>query len=200
MTLSCVAVLSLLLASSAFVAPAAYAFANGQNASVVIGQPNFTSSSHVALNINSSRLNGPYDAKFDSSGNLWVVDSAESRVLEFTAPLTTDEKASLVLGEPNFSTSYLGGSTATNGSVLYLPEAIAFDSSGNLWVSDTGQARIVEFTSPFSTGETAALALGVPDLNTAGDTTSPASQTNLNSPAGLAFDSAGNLWVGDWGL
>jgi sugar lactone lactonase YvrE len=199
LALSGLAVLSLLLASNALVAPAAYAFANGQNASTVIGQPNFTTGLGILPIVNASRLDAPYDVKFDSSGNMWVVDSADSRILEFTPPFTIDEKASVVIGEPNLSTTYPGGSLVTNGTVLYVPEAIAFDSSGNLWVSDTGEARILEYTQPFTTGENASLALGVPNLQTAGDTTTPASQTNLNTPVGLTFDSSGNLWVADGG-
>ena len=191
--------LSLLLVSSLVIAPRALAFANGENASVVLGQPNFNSKSNIAPLINGSRFSNPTDVKFDSSGNLWVVDASNGRILEFAAPLTSDEKASVVLGEPDFTTSYLGYSLNTNGTVLFDPEAIAFDSSGNLWVSDTGEARILEFTAPFATGENATLALGVPDLKTAGNTNNPASQTNLNAPEGLAFDSAGNLWVADAG-
>ncbi|HYB76088.1 MAG TPA: NHL repeat-containing protein, partial [Nitrososphaerales archaeon] len=193
-------ILSLLLVTSALIAPRALAFANGQNASVVIGQPNFTSQEKISPLVNSSRFSDPYDVKFDSSGNIWVVDSANSRILEFKPPFTNDEQASLVLGEPNFATSFSGGTTFINGSVLYVPQAIAFDSSGNLWVSDTGDSRIVEFTAPFSTGENASMVLGEPTLaiGSAGGT-QPASQTDLNAPAGLAFDSSGNLWIADSG-
>lgn len=194
-----VVLLSLLLITSLVIAPRALAFANGENASVVLGQPDFNTNSKIAPLINESRFSNPTDVKFDSNGNLWVADASNGRILEFAAPLTNDEKASVVLGEPNFSTSYLGYSLTTNGTVLFDPEAIAFDSSGNLWVSDTGEARIVEFTAPFTTGENATLALGVPNLKTAGDTNNPASQTNLNSPEGLTFDSTGNLWVADSG-
>jgi len=197
LALRSLALLSLLLATSVLIAPRAFAFANGENASIVIGQPNLTTDSKIAPLVNASRLNTPFDVKFDTSGNLWVDDSANSRILEFKAPLSTDESASLVLGEPNLSTSY--GYTGVNGSVLNVPEGMAFDSSGNLWVADSGNSRIVEFTAPFSTGENASLVLGVPTLTTPGDTTLPASQTNLNSPEGITFDSQGNLWVADSG-
>ena len=193
------ALLSLLLASGILTVPRAYAFSNGQNASTVIGQPDFYTDFKISPIINQSRFSVPYDAKFDSSGNLWVVDSANSRVLEFKAPFSNGESASIVLGESGFTTSYLAGGTALNGTVLSDPEAIAFDSSGNLWVSDTGDGRIVKFNAPFSTGENASLVLGVPDLKTPGYSTNPASQTDLNAPAGLAFDSSGNLWVADTG-
>ena len=199
MALRSLALLSLLLVSSLLIAPRALAFANGENASVVLGQPDFNSNTKIAPLINESRFSNPTDVKFDSSGNLWVADASDGRILEFAAPLTSDEKASVVLGEPNFATSYEGYSERTNGTVLFDPEAIAFDSSGNLWVSDRGEARILEFAAPFTTGENATIALGVPDLKTAGDTTQPASQTNLNAPRGLTFDSAGNLWVADPG-
>jgi sugar lactone lactonase YvrE len=200
LVLRCLGVLSLLLASSAVVAPAAYAFANGQNASAVIGQPNFTSQEKITPLVNSSRFSVPYDVKFDSSGNLWVVDSANSRILEFKPPFTNDMQASLVIGEPNFVTSNPGGTTFINGTVLYVPQDIAFDSSGNLWVSDTGDGRIVEFTAPFSNGENASLVLGEPTLAVGSvPGTEPASQTDLNAPAGLTFDSSGNIWVADSG-
>jgi len=194
------ALLFLLVASGILAVPRVVAFSNGQNASIVIGQSGFFANSKIAPLINQSRFSVPYDVKFDSSGNLWVADSADSRVLEFKAPFSSDESASVVLGESSFSTSYLSGSTGLNGTVLSTPEAIAFDSSGNLWVSDTGDGRIVEFKAPFSTGENASLVLGVPNLHTEGGGLDlPASQSDLNSPAGITFDSSGNLWVADSG-
>ena len=192
-------ILSLLLISSVFIAPRALAFANGENGSVVLGQPNFTSTSSISPLLNASKFYDPYDVAFDSSGNLWVVDSADSRVTEFTPPFTTGESASLVLGEPNFVTTYGGGGGGLNGTVLYVPQGIAFDSSGNLWVSDSGDNRIVEYTAPFSNGENASLVLGAPTLTTAEFSTQNASNTDLNAPEGLAFDSSGNLWVADSG-
>jgi len=192
-------ILSLLLVSGILIAPRALAFANGQNASIVIGQPNFTANTKIAPLLNESRFSDPYDVAFDSSGNLWVVDSADSRILEFTPPFTSDEKASLVLGESSFDTTYEGGGGGLNGTVLYVPQGVAFDSSGNLWVSDSGDNRIVEFKAPFSTGENASLVLGAPNLSTPEFSTQNASQTDLNSPQGLAFDSSGNLWVADSG-
>ena len=200
MALRSLAILALLLVSSMIIAPRVLAFANGQNASVVIGQPNFSSQEKISPLVNSSRFSDPFDVKFDSSGNLWVVDSANSRILEFKPPFTNDEQASVVLGERNLSITFPGGTTFINGTVLYVPQAITFDSSGNLWVSDSGDGRIVEFMAPFSNGENASLVLGEPTLAVGSiPGTESASQTDLNSPAGLTFDSSGNLWVADSG-
>ena len=79
----------------------AYAFTNGQNASIVIGQKDFTSHAQAT---SQSGLAVPEQVDFDSSGNMWVLDSANFRVLEFKPPFTTNMGASLVIGQPNFTT------------------------------------------------------------------------------------------------
>ena len=80
----------------------AHAFMNGQSASLVIGQNDFTSSS---VRSSPSSLYGPTIAVFDSSGNLWVGDSHHSRVIEFKPPFSTGMDASLVIGQPDFKSS-----------------------------------------------------------------------------------------------
>jgi len=185
-----------LLTTSALLIPMASAFANGQNASVVIGQPNFNTNYRDITQLNQSRLGGAYDVTFDSSGNLWVADSAGSRVLEFNPPFSNGESASVVIGESSFtSTPFSGG--PPNGTVLFTPEGIAFDSSGNLWVSDSGDNRIVEFKAPFSSGENASFVLGAPDLRTEESPGESGTSTTLDAPAGIGFDTSGNLWVAD---
>ena len=135
---------------------------------------------------------GPAGLAFDSSGNLWVADSAANRVLEFVPPFTSHEAASLVIGQPNFTTS----SNAVNQSKLSSPNALAFDSSGNLWVADTYDNRVLEFRAPFSNGESASTAIGQPSLLSTSQNTS---QTTMSQPDGVAFDTHGNLWVADTG-
>ena len=62
------------------------------------------------------------------------------------------------------------------------PQGVAFDSSGDFWVSDMG-GYIYKFVPPVTSSSTAAL------------TFSNAS-TDLNS---IAFDPSGNLWAADRG-
>lgn len=134
---------------------------------------------------------GPYAIAFDSSHDLWVADAGGDRVLEYKTPLSTDEAASLVIGQSNFT----GLGSATTSTGLDTPNGLAFDSSGNLWVTDSSNNRVLEYKAPFTTGEAASLVLGQPDFTTSGDTVTNSS--SLNSPYGLAFDPSGNLWVAD---
>jgi sugar lactone lactonase YvrE len=161
--------------------------ATHEGASLVIGQTSFTARDAAT---SSTGLNAPDGVAFDPGGNLWVVDTNNNRVLEYTAPFASGEAASVVIGEPDFTSS----SSATTAAGLNQPEALAFDSSGNLWVADALNSRVLEYTSPFSTGESATLVIGEKDFVTAIDQVTKA---GMSTPSGLAFDHTGNLWVAD---
>ena len=77
---------------------------------------------------------------------------------------------------------------------LYLPSAIAFDKSGNLYIADTGNHRIRRVAP---SGQITAYA-GNGMLGSSGDG-GPATEATLNSPGALAFDSRGNLYIADTG-
>jgi sugar lactone lactonase YvrE len=188
--------MAVLLLSGFLAVPTAHAFANGQSATVVLGQTDLTSS---ASGTTSSTLSSPQSIVFDSSGNLWVADAANNRVLEFKAPLSTGEAASIVLGEANFSVSSIdcSYSSTITASCLSTPEGLAFDSSGNLWVADSASDRILEFTAPFTDDEAATVAIGQPDLTTGSNPDATPSASDLMLPGGIGFDSTGNLWVAD---
>jgi sugar lactone lactonase YvrE len=123
---------------------------NGENATLVIGQANFTS---LSQNTDASTIKDAEGLAFDSSGDLWVSDVSNHRVLGFRAPLTSGMAATVVLGQPDFTTeSPTSNPTASSFST---PAGLAFDSSGNLWVADSGYSRVLEFKPPFSTGQSA---------------------------------------------
>ncbi|SHO44739.1 putative NHL repeat protein [Nitrosotalea sinensis] len=162
-------------------------FSNGEAASLVIGQPNFTTNTSA---LTATGLHFPSSLKFDSSGNLWVVDEYNDRVLEYTAPFSNGEAATTVIGQPNFTTN----NCVTTATELCVPYDLAFDSSGNLWVTDQDNKRVIEYTTPLSTGEAATTVIGQPNFTT---NTSALTATGFIGPYGIAFDSSGNLWVTD---
>ena len=172
--------------------------ADGQNASISEFKAPFSLGEASSVLLGGFYLDHPPNATnfgaaglaFDSSGNLWVADPGHNRILEFTPPFTNRGAASLVIGQSDFTSS----SNSNNQSMLNEPNQVTFDQSGNLWVADTGDNRILEFKAPFSNEESASVSIGQPNLfSTVANTT----ETTLNYPEGLAFDTHGNLWVGD---
>ena len=144
----------------------------------------------VSGKITAARLSVPVNVAVDPSGNLWVADSGNSRVLEFKAPFTNGESASVVLGQPDLNST----KECLNGNLTAVctPSGLAIDSSGDVWVSDERSGLVLEFKSPFSNGMTASLFLG-------GAAYVGENQTSLSDPRAIAFDASGNLWVADTG-
>jgi len=164
-------------------------FTNGMNASLVIGQPNF-SVSRAATTANG--LHTPEDIAFDLSGNLWVSDLNNNRILEFKPPFTNGMNASVVIGQVIFTAN----DSAAGQNRLHGPSGIMFDSEGNLWVSDYGNSRVLEFKPPFTNGMNASVVIGHANYLSEIPQGEP-SASGISGPNGLAFDSSGNLWVSD---
>jgi sugar lactone lactonase YvrE len=166
-----------------------FAFTNGEPASVVLGQPSFTSFGIVLSN---TGMGYPSGVAVDSSGNVWVADYLLNRVTEFASPYTNGEAASIVLGQSSFTSMTAATSQTGDNGV----GSVAVDSSGNVWVADTGNNRVLEFEkgSGFTNGEAASIVLGQPSFTSR---TAATSQTGMNVPEGVAVDASGNVWVAD---
>lgn len=81
----------------------------------------------------------------DNSGNLWVVDNANHRVLRF--PKQGDGKiskiADVAIGQTNLTTGPQNSGSGNNK--LQNPTTLRFDPSGNLYVSDFGNDRVMKY-------------------------------------------------------
>ncbi len=189
-------------------------FSTDESASVVLGQPDFThglpnQGNGIAVGANTL---APSGAALDADGNLWIADGGNCRVVEFHAPFTTDMDASLVIGLPSPTAQPPSGcqlSETPTATGIDTPVAVTFDENGDLWVADSDADRVTEYKSPLANGMAAALAIGQSDLQDSSECnggpisnpnfTLPPTTTSLCGPAGIAFDSAGNLWVADSG-
>jgi len=210
-------------------------FTTGQKADLAIGQPDLDTTfpegpSAVAKNTSTlpSGLTRPSGLTVDGNGNLYVVDAGNNRVLRYPKQGQTGLLAAFAQTgqlEPDtwigqaaiggYGANYPGGTSTptaqglllSNGSTV-LTSSLAFDGSGNLWVLDTGNARVMRFNAAsLSQGGgslTADMVIGQPSLtsNSPALPNASASLLVLNqfiSPWSIAFDPSGNLWMGDLG-
>jgi hypothetical protein len=147
-----------------------------------------------------------YDAVFDSSGTLWVVnDLNPSTLYGYTLPLTS---ASVPAATIN--------TVGTNNAFGF-----TFDPTGNLWLGDESNNRLLGYHGPFTgTSTPASFAnITVPspwnaisdtsgDLYVAAGTNvgilnAPPTAVNVNlstlkEPIPMQLDASGNLYVGDF--
>jgi DNA-binding beta-propeller fold protein YncE len=167
---------------------------NGAAANGVLGQPDFTSDAFL-LSPTASTMRNPFDVAVDSNGRLWVADSVNSRVLRFedAAGKPNGAAADGVLGQSDF-TSFFSAITASG---MYYPNGVAVDSAGRVWVADTYNNRVLRFDSAAgkANGASADGVLGQPNFFTSDAVAATASR--MNTPEGMAVDSAGRLWVAD---
>ena len=135
-----------------------------------------------------ARLAAPSGAAVDSAGNLYIVDSSNHRIrkVDSTGTITTFAGT----GEVGFS----GDGGPAIQAQLDTPGGVAVDSTGNLYIADTGNHRIRKVDS---TGTITTFA-GTGEYGFDGDGGS-ASQARLTLPTGVAVDSTGNLYIADTG-
>jgi len=135
----------------------------------------------------SALLDSPYGLALDAVGNLFYVDQAQARVrrIDAATQTVTTFAGSLVNG---FSGD---GGPATQAS-LSNPFDVALDSTGNVYIADTGNSRVRRVDS---TGVITTVA-GPGEYPTIGDG-GPATSAFLNSPAGVRLDSVGHLYIAD---
>ncbi len=131
------------------------------------------------INITSTAsLDYPDFGVFDKSGNLWVSAENNSVVAEFSAAQ---------LGSSGAKTAHIA--LSSNGSSLYDPGQMGFDSKGNLWVANYN-GGINGTVVMFAKSQLRASGSPTPKVTLGGSA--------FEGPWSLALDSGGNLWVGDY--
>ncbi len=171
--------------------PSVFSLTSNSGAEAVFGQPNFASGSN---GLSQTQLSSPNGITVDQLGRLWVADTNNNRVLMWEAASfrSTGASADAVFGQSTFAAN--AATTAANG--MDSPRSVLVDGDDRLWVSETGNNRVLRFDSISSklNGTPATAVLGQPDFNS---NTPGTTATTLRDPYGLAFDASGRLWVAD---
>ncbi|MEO6419791.1 MAG: fibronectin type III domain-containing protein, partial [Polyangiaceae bacterium] len=115
--------------------------------------------------------------------NLWIADTLNNRIRKSTIV----GAVSTLAGSASFSPIADGtGAAAT----FFGPEGIALDGLGNAFVADTDHHCIRKVTS-------AGVVTTVAGNGTASFADGPGATAEFNTPAGIAVDPAGSVYVGD---
>ena len=167
---------------------------DGSPAEVVLGQPDFVTRTRNTGGISAASMNAPRSVYVDANGTLWVADTENNRVLRFdnASSKLTGANADGVLGQLNFTSNTAG----TTAGLLSAPTSVFVDGSGNLWVADKDNNRVMRFNSASGkpNGANADGVLGQLDFVT-GTTGTTASK--FDAPWGVYVDVSGKLWVAD---
>ncbi len=134
----------------------------------------------------SATLNGPYDIALDSAGNLYIADSGNNVIRRVSGGVITT-----VAGNGNAGGSGDGG--AATAASLSDPNGVAVDARGNLYIADSLNSRVRRVSG----GQITTVAGSGSQLY--GGDGGTASAAGINFPEGIAFDSAGNLYIADSG-
>ena len=133
-----------------------------------------------------SSLSGPGGVATDIAGNVYIADSGNNVIekIDYSGNLTVIAGN----GTPGMASNGVATSTQLNA-----PCGVAADSSGNIYIADTGNNLIEKVDS--SGNLTIIAGNGTPGMASNGVATS----TQLNAPCGVAADSSGNIYIADTG-
>ncbi|MEP7356106.1 MAG: NHL repeat-containing protein, partial [Anaerolineales bacterium] len=180
--------------------PNAAALVNGQAADLVLGQPNFQSTTPNAGGRSARSLYSPFGVVVNTQGDVYVADRDNHRVLEYDTPLSSGMPASHVFGQGGSFTTGAANNGGVSANSLNQPRALALDGQGHLYVADASNHRVLEYDQPLLTDQTADRVFGQQNFGSnSANQGGGASATDLNTPLGVALDPAGNLYVTDPG-
>ena len=132
----------------------------------------------------SAMLNNPRSVAVDANANLYIADTVNCRVRKVSG-------GSISTLAGNGTCGYNGDGIAASAAQLNSPAGLAVGPTGDVYIADTSNCRVRRvaagmITTIAGTGACVSSADG-----------GPATSTGLNYPAGVALDTAGNVYIAD---
>jgi trimeric autotransporter adhesin len=135
---------------------------------------------------NLAQLYLPTSVALDTTGNLFIADSSNSRIRK----VTPGGMISTVAGDGNQGFGGDGGQASS--AKLHSPVGVAVDKTGNLFIADFVNQRVRKV----ATDGVISTVAGNGTQGFSGDG-GPATSAQLNHPWGVTVDSAGSLFIAD---
>jgi uncharacterized protein (TIGR03437 family) len=136
----------------------------------------------------SAELAGPFSMAVDKSGNIYIADQFNNRIRK------VDTSGNITTVAGNGTSGYLGDGGAATSAELSDPEGVAVDSSGNLYISDTGNSVVRKVSSSGTMSTFAGTVVNGPGYSGDG---AAATAAQLFHPSGLTVDPKGNVYIAD---
>jgi sugar lactone lactonase YvrE len=133
-----------------------------------------------------AQLYVPSGIAVDPAGNIVFADTNNNRVRR----IATDGTITTVAG--NGSSGYSGDGGPALNAALSVPNGIAIDALGNIYIADLNNNRIRKVGTDGNISTVAGN--GAPGFSGDG---AAATSAELNSPVGVAIDALGNLYIAD---
>ena len=130
-------------------------------------------------------LSSPGYITFDPAGNLYISDAYANRIRKVSGGTITT-----IAG--NGAAAYGGDGGLAINAGIDVPQGIAFDSSGNLYIAEFNSHRVRKVTPSGSI--TTVAGNGIPSYYGDGG---PATLAGLYNPIAVAVDASGNLYIAD---
>lgn len=151
----------------------------------------------------SAQLFYPRDVAVDGSGNIFIMDSGNCVVRKITE--STGVISTVAGTPPDSSGHYFCGFSGDGGpatsaqlypiDLMTTAGGVAVDSSGNIFIADTGNGVIREVFA--STGIITTVAGVANSIFIGGGDGGPATSATLFAPYGVAVDASGNFYIAD---